>query len=223
MTYVVFWNTQRASNIDDNVRAGFMWETVKSWETAPRVPAFDILILAEVTTAFATLLGDMRAYWPSVDADYFPCRKSIQCSYLGIWNRALTGPPEPFGSDRRPMLKFTVNGVEIAGCHLTSRNVEKASEEACAACTHMSFGGGSGVLIGDMNVNFDSITRDAKRNMTEIGYSAVKPRLAQTFRTGGVLDYAWKDNSLGVDPDPPWPGYNDWTIIDHAPIGYRIR
>lgn len=215
-------------------RAGFVCATLNAWinpsptnPSAPDPP--DVLVLCEAAQSGRELIGAFRRFWPAYDAEYIPVRDRLggrsPCSFILIAQQGLlTKRPMPTGaSTKRPTIILEVGGMlTIAACHVIA-NRRKAMDEIFTFCVELGAKHHRALVIGDMNIPFREIPQDDREYMDMVGWEDVEPGMTATFRTGTILDYCWRNEGLQlVNPKPPFPNYNRWAIIDHAPIAYEV-
>ncbi|WP_186396307.1 endonuclease/exonuclease/phosphatase family protein [Stappia sp. TSB10GB4] len=262
---VGFWNIEKKNQIhpNDNVpyryemstAVQFVVDTVVQWYQTYHV---DLIVLAEVTDGsgmgntfvnyLASRLNVIGHPKPAFQGDFrwSPTRagtKSV-CNFGFLWNErlpVLQGLGERVDwywepDHVRPTLILPTGLATIGAIHAKAVIREQAMKEIYEAALHINRSKRPALLIGDMNVPFDSVPWDAKAYMTQAGWGQVPPRVAPTHVTRGfdefgyfegkreaVLDYAWRNGGLAqCIAENPHPGYNLWEYIDHAPIMYHL-
>ncbi|MBZ4334463.1 hypothetical protein [Corallococcus sp. AS-1-12] len=202
-----------------------------------------LIFLSEVSQgggALAEYLGSAGGYRARYIAAGDRNDNASPCSFIVMWQEELNPEIEIVGvSQRRPMVRVRLRDLTVGGVHIIA-NSDKAPEEIFGDITELHTEPNPAVLIGDMNFPWTRLDKaqpgDSQSLEDEIAdlydWEPVHPRLQATFgkvsETGGfrtqILDYLWKSEDISrIDAMPPFPGYNQWTMIDHAPIAYRIH
>ncbi|CAM4310153.1 hypothetical protein [Corallococcus exiguus] len=248
---VAYWNTQRASglrsrNLEPQARCLWCCQQIVQWiiETIDSHQAMPSLIfLSEVSQGggeLAAYLGTTSGY----QARYFAAgdrnNNASPCSFIVMWLEELKPEIAIIGaSTRRPMVRVKLRDLTVGGVHIIA-NSDKAPDEILDDIHELEMERRPAVLIGDMNYPWSSLDKarhgNPKSLEDEVDYlydwEPVHPHLQATFgkitETGAfrtqLLDYLWKSEDISrIEALPPYPGYNQWTLIDHAPIAYRIH
>lgn len=225
---VGFWNIQRATNVerDEGVRAGFMFSVLDDWLTRGR--AFDILVIAEAAQSGQELVGHLNKRWEKkgYQANYFPVPNvkgaARPCSFMVVWSGTLTNEPTPTGgSTKRPVIIIEAGPLKIGACHIIA-NRSKAVDEIFTACVEIQAQRPC-LVIGDMNYPFEEFNSYEQQTFEQADWSRVAPDMTNTFDGKEVLDYAWRNPGIPtITATPPYKDYDQWEIIDHAPIAYEI-
>lgn len=262
---VGFWNIEKKNTIrpneavpygyDMSASVYFVVETVVNWYRTHHV---DLIVLAEVTDGrgmgdsfveyLATRLNVIGYPLPAFRGAFRWSEtragtKSV-CNFGFLWNERLPclqglGERADWYWEKdhvRPTLILPTGLATIGAIHAKAVIREQAMKEIYEAALRINEERHPGLLIGDMNVPFDSVPWDVKRYMTQASWSQVPPRVAPTHVTRGfdefgyfegkreaVLDYAWRNGGLAqCIAENPKPGYDLWEYIDHAPIMYHI-
>jgi hypothetical protein len=228
---VGFWNIERAGtrNID---RLASVIGVCQAWWMHQKP---NLVVMAEVPSEGGRDFAN-EIWWEKkgFQTKFIPVsnkkgRVSV-CSFLIAWRPfSIEITYETVGvSVVRPMIqieaKVEKRAVTIAACHVKA-NEEKSIEDFQDMMNDLVAQQRSpAIVIGDMNHKFENAPG-------RIGaFRKVGPGFSPTFishrlRKDGtkverVFDYAWTD-SLGLTPEQP-PTYEEWDVIDHAPIQYRI-
>ncbi|WP_249695167.1 hypothetical protein [Stappia sp. WLB 29] len=130
----------------------------------------------------------------------------------------------------------TIGAIHAKASYSSNAAYKQAMKEIFEAAVFIDQQRRPGLLIGDMNVPFEKVPPQEKSYMTDIEWSQVPPNVAPTHVTRGrdefgryegrheaVLDYAWRNGGLAQClAENPYPGYQFWDYVDHAPIMYHV-
>ncbi|WP_426750264.1 endonuclease/exonuclease/phosphatase family protein [Myxococcus sp. Y35] len=249
---IAYWNTQRASGLasaNQNARARCVWccEQILRWiiataETHQALPS--LIFLAEVSQGGGELAAYLNTTY-SYRARYIPAgdknNNPSPCSFIVMWQETLNPEIKVVGaSQRRPVLRVRLDDLTVGAVHIIA-NPSKAPDEIYGDITELNDEDQPAVLIGDMNYAWDRLFEPqignpggfAQEIKNHFRWKPVPPGLQATYgrrspeagRTQTqILDYLWKSPDVSrIEAMPPIPGYNQWTLIDHAPIAYRIH
>ncbi|NNB94605.1 endonuclease/exonuclease/phosphatase family protein [Corallococcus exiguus] len=249
---IAYWNTQRASglrsrNLEPQARCLWCCQQILQWilatiNTHQAVPS--LIFLSEVSQGGGELAAYLNSFGGGYRARYIAAgdrnNNASPCSFIVMWQEELNPEIKIIGiSQRRPLVRVRMRDLTVGGVHIIA-NSEKAPDEILDDIAELHSEPHPAVLIGDMNYAWSSLDQARTGNPEsledEVDYlydwEPVHPQLQATFgkvsETGGfrtqILDYLWKSEDVSrIEAMPPFPGYNQWTQIDHAPIAYRIH
>ncbi|ATB46562.1 endonuclease/exonuclease/phosphatase family protein [Corallococcus macrosporus] len=246
---VAYWNTQRASGLESSAegpQSRCIWcceqllrwihDTVRAHQAVP-----SLIFLSEVSqgggpmAAFLSRVSGYQArYIPAGDRNNNPS----PCSYIIMWREELNPRIEVVGaSQKRPVLRVRVRGLTVGGVHIIA-NRQQAPDEIFGDIAELNQEQQPAVLLGDMNYPWEQLAGSAYQPGLSgeikdlFDWTPVNPGLLATYgkqkKSGALktetLDYLWRSSDVSrIEAIPPIPGYNQWRMIDHAPIAYRIH
>jgi hypothetical protein len=237
-----------------NVRTNFVFSKIAEWYLDP---GFDLLILAEVADGEtrgdvirgSDLAGELArrlsniAPRRDIRARYIWSEDNLGlpqvCNFIVVWNES---EPSLVGThDRmrffwekdwvRPMIIVQTLDVVVGGIHAKSRIRDRAENEIIGACHELRSYEQRAVLIGDMNIPFDSFPYFATLELRRSdAWQRIPPGLTYTYRSPWstkykpkILDYMFRNGGLSTaDANAPFRNYQQWYMVDHAPIQYRV-
>ncbi|MBN8468082.1 hypothetical protein JYJ95_16295 [Corallococcus exiguus] len=247
---IAYWNTQRASglasrNLEPQARCLWCCQQIGQW-ILRTINAHQLrpslIFLSEVSQgggALAPYLTALTGYPARYIAVGDRNANASPCSFIVMWREDLNPEIEIVGvSQKRPMVRVRLPELTVGAVHIIA-NPDKAPDEIFGDIADLDHESQPAVLIGDMNYSWSRLKEAQPGTSTSLAaeidrlfdWTPVHPDLQATFgkytETRGlvtqVLDYMWKSRDVSrIETLAPYPNYNQWRQIDHAPIAYHV-